>query len=261
MLRTFIFNESKNEWIEENDHLFYHDLCAILDENSKIIYLWRGPKSTKEYYKKGYKSLNKLISESLQQKFQINVLAKYIPNHIEEKLNKMLILAKRQKEIGKYKFSKFTTIRLYLIFLVLSIIIPIISGLILSTCLFWPVLNGNFIVSDEIYQDWLYYQKISILISLVIFMFNIIIGLYERESQIITFSLMGLIICIGILLYLQQGIFLFKFQAGSTSSLYLIAIQEIIIFWIIIISAIGIFELPNLLKLVSFIRTYRNYIF
>ena len=93
------------------------------------------------------------------------------------------------------------------------------------------------------------------------FILNIIIGLYEMEAQVIIFSLMGLIICSGILLYLQQGIYLFLFQEGSTSTLYLIKIQDITLFYIIILSAIAIFELPNLLKLISFIRTYRKYIF
>ena len=88
-----------------------------------------------------------------------------------------------------------------------------------------------------------------------------IIGLYEMEAQVIIFSLMGLIICSGILLYFQQGIYLFLFQEGSTSTLYIIKIQDITQFYIIIFSAIAIFELPNLLKLISFIRTYRKYIF
>lgn len=88
-----------------------------------------------------------------------------------------------------------------------------------------------------------------------------IIGLYEMEAQVIIFSLMGLIICSGVLLYLQQGIYLFLFQEGSTSTLYLIKIQDITLFYMIIFSAITIFELPNLLKLISFIRTYRKYIF
>ncbi|MFW9945235.1 MAG: hypothetical protein ACFFDX_00245 [Candidatus Odinarchaeota archaeon] len=261
MLRSFIFNEIKNNWVEEDEYLFYHDLCAFLDEENQILYLWRGPKSTKARYKKGYHSLNELISKEKQLKIQINVLAKYIPDFIKEKLDKMLIAAQKQKEIGKYKFSKFATIRLYLGFLIISITFPIFSFLLLINCVFWPISNGNYVVSAVIYQSWLFYPKVLLIISLIMFIFNIIIGLYEMEVQVIIFSLMGLIICSGILLYLQQGIYLFLFQEGSTSTLYIIKIQDITVFYIIIFSAIVIFELPNLLKLISFIRTYRKYIF
>lgn len=261
MLRSFIFNEIKNNWIEEDEYLFYHDLCAFLDEDNKIVYLWRGPRSTKARYKKGYQLLNELISKDLRLKFQINVLAKYIPDNIKERLDKMLIAAKKQKEIGKYKFSKFTTIRLYSIFLIISITFPIISLLLLVTCVFWPVSNGNYVVSAVIYQSWLFYPKILLIITLIMFILNMLIGLYEMETQVIIFSLTGLIICSGVLLYLQQGIYLFLFQEGSTSTSYIIKIQDINLFYIITFSAITIFELPNLLKLISFIRTYRKYIF
>lgn len=260
MLRSFIFNEIKNNWIEEDEYLFYHDLCAFLDEDNKIVYLWRGPKSTKARYKKGYQLLGELISKDLHLKFQINVLARYIPDNVKERLDKMLIAAKKQKEIDKYKFSKFTTIRLYSVFLMLSITFPIISLLLLINCVFWPVSNGNYIVSAVIYQNWQSYPKTLLLITLIMFILNIMIGLYEMETQVIIFSLIGLIICSGILLYLQQGIYLFLFQEGSTSTLYIIKIQDITLFYIIIFSAIAIFELPNLLKLISFIRTYRKYI-
>jgi len=260
MLRSFIFNEIKNDWIEEDEYLFYHDLCAFLDEDNKIVYLWRGPNSTKARYKKGYQLLNELISKDLQLKFQINVLAKYIPDNVKERLDKMLIAAKKQKEIGKYKFSKFTTIRLYSVFLIISTTFPIFSLLLLINCVFWPISNDNYVVSAVIYQNWLFYPKILLLITLIMFILNIIIGLYEREAQVIIFSLMGLIICSGILLYLQQGIYLFLFQE-VTSTLYVIKIQDITLFCVIIFTAIAIFELPNLLKLISFIRTYRKYIF
>ncbi|MFX0026794.1 MAG: hypothetical protein ACFE8M_10285 [Candidatus Hermodarchaeota archaeon] len=261
MLRSFIFNEIKNNWVEEDEYLFYHDLCAFLDEDNQIVYLWRGPKSTKARYKKGYHSLSELISKEKQLKIQINVLAEYIPDSIKERLEKMLIAAQKQKEISKYKFSKFATIRLYSVFLIISIIFPIFSLLLLINYVFWPISYGNYVVSSQLYQNWLFFPKILLLISLIMFILNIIIGLYEMEAQVIIFSLMGLLICSGILLYLQQGIYLFLFQEGSTSTSYIIKIQDITLFYIVIFTAITIFELPSLLKLISFIRTYRKYIF
>jgi hypothetical protein len=114
-------------------------------------------------------------------------------------------------------------------------------------------------VSPSVYQDWLFYPYTLIIISLIVFIVNIIIGFYEKESQVIIFSFMGLIICIGLVFYLQQGIYLFLFQ--EVAGLYLIKIQDVIFFFMTVLTAISIFEIPNLLKLVNFIITYRSYIF
>ena len=260
MLRTFIYNEIKNNWIEEDEYLFFHDLCAFLDEDNKIIYLWKGPKSTKKRYRKAYHSLDELISNYKEPKFQINVLAKYIPHPIEQLLDKMLLAAKSQEERGRLKFSKFITIRLFLAFSLLAIMFSALSSFFLTSCLFWSRMGDNFITSSLIYHSWLFYQQMFMLITLIMFILNTIIGLYEMETQVIVFSLIGLIICSGIFIYLQQGIFLFLFQEGSSSTLYIIKINDIISFCIILLSAIAFFEILNLSKLISFIKTYRKYI-
>lgn len=49
MLRTYIYNEDKKVWLEE-ETLLLHDLCAILDEDDKILYIWNGPKSSPERF-------------------------------------------------------------------------------------------------------------------------------------------------------------------------------------------------------------------
>ncbi|MFX1354506.1 MAG: hypothetical protein ACFFGP_11125, partial [Promethearchaeota archaeon] len=254
MLRTFIYNEIKNNWIEEDEYLFFHDLCAFLDEDNKIIYLWKGPKSTKKRYRKAYHSLDELISKNKEIKIQINVLAKYIPHSIKEKLDKMLLAAKSQEEKGRLKFSKFITIRLFLAFSYLSIIFSTVSCLFLTSCLFWSRVGDNYITPSLMYHSWLFYQQMFILITLIMFVLNTIIGLYEMEPQVIVFSLIGLIICSGIFIYLQQGIFLFLFQDGSSSTLYIIKINDIISFCITLLSAIAFFALLNLFKLISILK-------
>ncbi|MFX1497438.1 MAG: hypothetical protein ACFFBH_07925 [Promethearchaeota archaeon] len=261
MIKTFIFNEIKNIWIEEEEYLFLHDLCAFFEDNNPNIYVWKGPKCSKRRYKKAYRSLNELVSKYVFPKFQINVLVKHIPHQIEEILNKMLNTAKEQEGNTKLKFSKFTTIRLYLVFLFIAIVLSIISIISLTNWLFWPKIDGNVMITSLLYQIWLIYPQILIFISLIMFILNTIIGLYERETQVIIFSLIGLIICCGIVLYLQQGIFLFIFQEGSSESLYIIKIEDIIVFWITILSAIALFVVLNLVKLVTFIRTYSRFIF
>ena len=61
MLRTYIYNEDKKVWLEE-ETLLMHDLCAILDEDDKILYIWNGPKSSPERFEKGYKTIESLLS-------------------------------------------------------------------------------------------------------------------------------------------------------------------------------------------------------
>ncbi|GAG89414.1 unnamed protein product, partial [marine sediment metagenome] len=40
------------------------------------------------------------------------------------------------------------------------------------------------------------------------------IGIIEIEYQVIIFSLLGVLVCSGLIIYLQQGLFLFLFQEG-----------------------------------------------
>jgi len=261
MLRTYIFDEIKNNWIEEESNLLLHSLCVFLDEEEKKIYLWKGPKITKKRFQKGFESLRKVIASYPQTNFQLNVLANYIPSFIKEKLDVMLENAKQIEDMNRYKFTKIITIKLYFSFSLISISLPIISALILSSSLSWSIQGDNFSVSSSSYNNWIFISYILILISLITFILSLIIGIYEIESQVIIFSLIGLIICSGIILYLQQGIYLFLFQGGTTSSIYLIKKEDIFLFLLIIFTGIGIFEIPNIFKLISFIKTYRRYIF
>ena len=61
MLRAYIYNEENKVWLEE-ESLLKHDLCAILDDDEKILYIWNGPKSSSELLEKGYKSIENLLS-------------------------------------------------------------------------------------------------------------------------------------------------------------------------------------------------------
>jgi len=79
MLKTYIFNESTDSWIEEHSILLYQDLCIFLDEERNKIYIWNGPKSSKEKLEKGKESLVKLISNYPNRQLEIEILSKKIP--------------------------------------------------------------------------------------------------------------------------------------------------------------------------------------
>jgi len=260
MLRTFIFDESKSHWIEEEHRLLSHDVCAILDEEKEIIYLWSGPKSKKAKFRKGYIQVKELISSFPELNIQFVMAKKNFPIEIQNKLESLLESIKLGKD-NVLKFSRFTTIRIYSISIIATVILPILSFLNLSTSLAWSVSNGNYQVNSTMYDNWINNSKIFTIITIILFSINIIIGIIENEHQVIIFSLNGLIISVGLIIYLNQGIFLFLFQGDSTLTNYLILQKDIFVFLLLNLIVILIFEIPNIYKSISFFKTYRKFIF
>jgi len=261
MLKTYIFDDANKKWIEEDKSLLYHDLCAILDEERNIIYLWNGPKSSQEKLKKGYSLLETLMSYYPTINFKLSIIKKKVPNDVQDRIDVMLNKIKQEEKKDYYKFSRFTTLRLYFIFLLCSIILPFLSYTNLVFSLSWTKSDSNFEIGAEAYNNWLQFSFILILASLIFFSIMIMIGIIEIEYQAIVFSLLGVLVCIGLVFYLQQGIFLFPFQEGFSSSIYYFRQNDIIEFLIIFTLGITIFEVPNTIKLISLMKTYRKFIF
>ena len=90
MLRTFIFDESKSHWIEEEHRLLSQDICAILDEEKEIIYLWNGPKTNKKKFRKGYNQINQLISEFPELNIRFVMTKNNFPIDVSNKINSLL---------------------------------------------------------------------------------------------------------------------------------------------------------------------------
>ena len=105
MLRTFIFDESKSHWIEE-DGVLSHDICAILNEEEEILYLWSGPKSKKSKFRKGYNQVKELISNFPQLNIQFVMAKKNFPIEIQNKISKLLESAKLDID-NELQFSRF----------------------------------------------------------------------------------------------------------------------------------------------------------
>ena len=260
MLRTFIFDDSKSQWKEEEHELLLHDMCVILDEEKELIYLWSGSKSNRKRYKKGYIQLNELISNFHELNIQVILAKKNFPVEIQKKLEIMLESAKEEGG-NTLLFSRFLTIRVFFVSLLGAIILPIISLLNLSTSLFWPISNLNLEVTSSTFKSWINISKILLLVTIIILGINLIIGLIEIENQVIIFSIVGLIICLRLLFYLNFDIYLFLFQNGSTLTNFYILKSEMLFFISINILPVLIFEIPNMYKLITFLNTYRKFIF
>jgi hypothetical protein len=260
MLRTFIFDESKSHWVEEEQRLLSQDICAILDEENVKLYLWNGPKSKKKKFRQAYKELKLLAANYPELNIQLILSKKNFPMPIQNKLDSFLDSMNLGKE-KNLKFSRFTTIRIYSISIIIATLLPILSFLNLTLSLFWENYLGNFEVNNIIYANWINFSKIITLVSLIFFSVNLLIGIIENENQVIIFSINSIIISIGLVIYLNQGVFLFLFQEGSTPTTYFILPRDIFIFLFLNLTALLIFEIPNIYKSLSFFKTYRKFIF
>lgn len=261
MLKIFIYTEQQDKWVEESTHLLYHDLVAFIDKDRNIIYLWNGPKCTKDKLKKGKKSIHKLLRDFTDINFQIKKLNKDIPPHIKNRLENLLDTSKKEKELANYQYSHFFTIRLHTIISIVALILPIVSFIILSSSLFWENVGNDFLIKASNYNIWLISALIPLIISLLLFISQLIIAVYEHDTSIIIFSSTSIVLSISLLFYLQQGVFLFQFQEASTYFLYYIAKLDIYLFLLMIGLAIGLFEIPNIIKTLNFLSTYKKFIF
>ena len=234
MLNTYIFNEVKNSWIEEEHVLLFHDLCVFLDVTQKKAFLWNGPKSTRDKLEKGKDSLIDIFSSFQDSDFEVIVLSDDFPSHIKGKLDDMLETAKHEEDAEKYVFTRFITIRIYLIMNLISLILPAFMMFNLWGSLFWAQISPNVSISSVNFLNWINFAIIMVSFTLIALIINIGLSIYENEITALIISLSGIIISIGMIVYLQQGIFLFLFQEGSTESLYLINFADLIRFLIIV---------------------------
>lgn len=260
MLRTFIFQEKEKSWLEESKNLLSNDLVAILDEQEKKIYLWNGPDSTRKRLEKGYESAVELISNYPDDSIQLTLLNDDIPEKIKVKIEGMRTHANLKLKTSEVQFTSLITIRIYLIMSLVCIILPIISIMNLSNFLFSPVSGETSIIPIRGYDSWLQITRVLTLITLSCFIVSIIIGIYEKEEQVIVVSLVGIIACSGIIIYLNQGIYLFIFQARTSDS-YLIMTRDIALFFGLNVFAFLVFEIPNVGKFIHFFHAYRKFIF
>jgi hypothetical protein len=184
-----------------------------------------------------------------------------VPDYVQIRLDKMLSEIKLESKKEFHKFSRFITVRLYFIFLLPALIFPLISFLNLSTSLTWRNTGYNYEVSSGLYDNWLSISLLFIILTIISFAIILTIGIIETEYKTITYSIIGLVISSGIAIYLQQGIFLFLFQDGSTASIYYIKQSDILLFLVVIVFGIAIYEIPNFAELINFIKVYRKFIF
>ncbi|MFW9948813.1 MAG: hypothetical protein ACFFKA_01650, partial [Candidatus Thorarchaeota archaeon] len=177
MLKTYIFNDLESNWIEEKNSLLKHDLCVVLDDEHSMIYLWRGPKSSKDKHIKAINALNLLIESRPELNIKLNEKEQKFPPQVRKTIQNLLKAKENDIFHSKYIFSRFITIRVYLLMLIISISLPLISLLNLGSFISWIPSGSNFIVLTETYNTWLIISVILTIITIFIFSFSIMIGI------------------------------------------------------------------------------------
>ena len=259
MLRTFIYQDE--HWVEETKHLLLHDCVAFLDEEERTVYLWNGPKSTQKRLEMSYDSVTDLMMGLPDDSLQLTVLLDNIPEKIQNKIDVMFEGVRQERESQKRTFSSLITIRLYVIFSILTFILPLFSILNLLKFLSFPMASGITAIYSTDFSTIFTISSALTITTLIFLIFNVIIASYERDYKVAVLALIGVVTCIGIALYLSQGIYLFTFQPGWTATRYLILQIDLFAFFALNVFAVLLFEIPNLLKFIAFVRTYRRYIF
>lgn len=240
-MKIFIFDENLENWVEEETSLLLHDLAIFLDEKNKIVYLWQGPKSKKKKKEIGFKSLS-LIQEKYQN-FKLKILKDNIPPEIHTQLMNLL------KKFGKKEkiiLKRTIYLKLYLIFGLIGTILSFIYYLNLLSSLSWVQTNGSLQINAQIYDRWILTSQILIIIFLLIFIGNQALSFIINRIIPIIIAVIGVIMSIGFLLYISQGIFLFLFQSGSTTIIYLISKSDLGIFLLINFIGIIILVFPTI---------------
>jgi hypothetical protein len=260
MLRTFIFNE-ENRWIEETQILLFHDICAFIDTEDEQIYIWTGPNIKKARKKKAKSQLFSLLSENSDKNWNIIENQTKFPSEIVNRIENMLEIARENKKMGKLKYSTFSTIRITFVLLTISSFLKVLSIAFVANLLLLPSDTTTYQISSSNYFFTLSIYRIITISTLFLFIINFLIAFYEKNLRIIILSIIAVIIDIGILLYISQGIFLFLFQEGSTDTLFLILKSDFILFVMLNSTALLIETVPNVYETVSFFKTYKEYIF
>lgn len=231
-VRVFIFNSILKNWAEEETTLLLHDLAIFLDENSKNLYLWLGPKSKSKVQEIGLKSAS--IVQNKFKDFKLVVLEDKLPGIVEKKLKDLLL---KYGAPSHTIFVKDRDMRFYMLFGLIGVCLAVAYFVVVLTSLFWPNIGGNLHISASLYFIWITACQILMLICLCVFLTNGLIAMKIYRSRLVVIAFIGWLMAAGIFCYIMLGIYLFPFQEGSTISTYLISLNDLIVF--LLANAIG----------------------
>lgn len=263
MLKTFVFYEDKKAWLEEQN-LLLHDICAILDEDSQTIYIWKGPESSEKKLNDSRALLKSVLSgfpSEFVDKIKTEILDKSAPPKIQKKIDSMLEAIRKAEQEETVKYSHLQTIKISFVLLLISVILPIMGFLNIFAALAWPAVGDAAEVMAERYNVWLFISMLMVIITLVAGIANLIMSFYENDYIVSIISLATVIGCIGLLIYYNQGIYIFLFEEASTAETYLIPYSELLWFVFLSFVGFGIMIALNVYLLIDFFRRYREYIF
>ena len=232
----YILDLTKMDFIE-SESLYPHDIALLIDNEEKKVFFYSGTKSKERERKIGIELASKIINKFKMYKFVI--LDDVVPLKVQAQIDEMMIgdeiIVKVERTLPM-QISIFFGIGI----VIASLLIPI-----LGLSIFWWDKPEIILYRVTASQFASYFDKL-LLISWIGFGINcaqLICNIWSKKIYLVVCSVASTIITLGLVLYINQGVLIFEFQAGSIeSSIYLIQRLEIILFWIwILLGSIGAF--------------------
>lgn len=261
MIRAYVFSEANQNWVEQQ-HLLYHDICAFLDEENKNIYLWSGPKSTSNKLNKGYHTIKTILTSYPPEEFKVIDLTRAkVPEQIQEKIDSMMQIVKMNEQERVQQFTRMNLIRMYYLLSIFGVIVPLVLlfNFIGLSFLSWDA-NMNVQIPASVYSIWALVSKIIVIAMIVTFSLLLLISALETDIKAGVFALIALSASIGLMLYVAQDIYIYIFQIGSTTDLYLLSLSDLWTSIILVGTALAIIEVFTLYRLQDFHGVYKDFI-
>ena len=241
---VYVFESSK--WIE-TEKLYPHDIALILDPSEKIIYFWRGPRSKQDAKTEASALFDNLITK--YPNFKYTKLEKDIPQEIEEKIE--MITDKSYETMRKFDRAPVYSVFFY-IGIVCLIFLLIVYSFIFSP-LGWNLSTENpgmYSVSEIDYSTWIQLSSNAAFISIVLFSILTVCSLFTLKIFLISTSLIGTGVKIGVYYYLNLGVYLFDFQGNSLQEPpYRILIIDVIIYCLLSLFSLLVILIPLIISL------------
>lgn len=214
----------------ESENLFPHDVALLIDSDARKIYLYYGTKSTPDE-----RILGKGLVSTLMTKYQtynFEILDDVIPLKIQAEID---LLLGENIDVSRDKEPR--TLSLWF-FLGLScgVILIHILNLINTIRVFgWPHELSSYLVAPDQFDSVFSSSILLAWIAIGVYGALISVSIFTKRILLITIAIVGCVISVGVLIYLQQREFIFGFAIQGTEDFEIVRLQLFIhLFWVLL---------------------------
>ncbi|MHA1746179.1 MAG: hypothetical protein ACTSWW_09270 [Promethearchaeota archaeon] len=201
----YILDKGKGDWME-SENLFPHDVALLIDSDARKIYLYYGTKSTPDE-----KILAKGLVSTLMTKYQtynFEILDDVIPLKIQAEID---LLLGENIDVSRDKEPRTMSLWFFLGLSCGVILIHVLNLFNTIRVFGWPhELSSYSVAPDQFYSVF----STSILLAWIaigVYGALISVSFFTKRILLVTIAIVGCVISVGVLIYLQQRTFIFGF--------------------------------------------------